>query len=170
MTVPVQIEIDTRFVTKDSGARAQLANGMERDSEDDKADYTLVFDGPLFERWVALLGRGAKKYKPRNWCLALASTDKAERERTKSRFLRSAFRHFMQWVRGERDEDHAAAVLFNMNGYEAMVETDHLVEKVAEAVRDTTAEANASFGKNEMPEAMERELLAAPPPAKKELA
>jgi hypothetical protein len=34
------------------------------------------------------------------------------------RFRESAARHFVQWMNGERDEDHAAAVVFNLNGYE----------------------------------------------------
>jgi hypothetical protein len=34
------------------------------------------------------------------------------------RFKSSAMRHFMQWVSGEEDEDHAAAVLFNINAAE----------------------------------------------------
>lgn len=112
------------WVTRDSGARQELANGMVRDTEDGKMDYTLVLDGPMFDRWAGLLDRGAKKYEARNWMKALAETDKAKREATKDRFLRSAFRHFRQWMRGDTDEDHAAAVMFNINGYEAMKETD----------------------------------------------
>jgi hypothetical protein len=128
------------FETKNSGVRAELANGMVRDSETDKTDYTLAFDGPLFERWVALLGRGAVKYQPRNWCRALGETDVAKREITKDRFKRSAIRHMMQWLRGDRDEDHAAAVIFNMNGFEAMLETDPKVAVVsAPSVASATA-------------------------------
>lgn len=137
------------FTTKDSGTRSELANGMVRDSEDDKADYTLVLDGPLFERWVALLGRGARKYRPRNWCLALQATDRAAREKTKERFRRSAFRHFMQWMRGDVDEDHAAAVYFNLNGFEAMLSTDHLVGNVA-GIPAAAADAPKTAGKLEV--------------------
>lgn len=108
------------FTTKDSGQRINLANGMVRDTSEGKADYTLMLDGPLFERWSELLTRGAQKYGKRNWCKALAATDKAAREETKARFKESAFRHMMQWMKGDRSEDHAAAVLFNLNGYEAM--------------------------------------------------
>lgn len=112
------------FTTKDSGARENLASGMVRDVETDKVDYTLILDGPLFERWAALLARGAAKYGPRNWCKALESTDAAARAATTERFRRSAFRHMMQWLTGDRSEDHAAAVIFNMNGAEAMRDTD----------------------------------------------
>jgi hypothetical protein len=34
------------------------------------------------------------------------------------RFRESAFRHFMLWYLGHVDEDHAAAVFFNINGAE----------------------------------------------------
>ncbi len=110
------------FVTKDSGQRAQFANGMVRDTADDKIDWSLLLDGPLLVRWAELLTRGAKKYGKRNWTLAFDAPPGDAREETRARFLESAFRHFMQWVRGDRDEDHAAAVIFNMNGYEAMRE------------------------------------------------
>lgn len=99
------------FVVKDSGAREEFPSGMVRDVEDDKADYTLVFDGPLLERYAVHLTKGAVKYGRRNWQNA---NSPAEMER----FRRSAARHFVQWLRGERDEDHAAAVIFNLNAHE----------------------------------------------------
>ncbi len=112
------------FVTKDSGERAQLGNGMVRDVETGKLDFTLMLDGPMFVRWVGLLNRGAMKYTPRNWMLALLDTNPETRAATTERFRRSALRHMIQWARGETDEDHAAAVFFNLNGYEAMRETE----------------------------------------------
>lgn len=112
------------FETKDSGKRAELAGGMVRDTEDGKTDYALVYDGPMLERWAQLLTRGAVKYMQRNWMLALVEDDAAKRRATKRRFLRSAARHFAQWMSGARDEDHGAAVFFNINCYEAMLETD----------------------------------------------
>jgi hypothetical protein len=99
------------FVTKDSGERLKFESGMQRDVETGKKDYSLCISGPMFERWAALLTRGAEKYERNNWQKARG---KAEEER----FIRSAFRHFIQWVNGERDEDHAAAVFFNINGAE----------------------------------------------------
>lgn len=112
------------FETKDSGARESLGNGMVRDTATGKDNWMLLLDGPMLKRWLGVLTRGAVKYQPRNWCLALRDTNEATRARTKERFQESAMRHFMQWIAGERDEDHAAAVMFNLNGYEAMLETD----------------------------------------------
>ena len=99
------------FGIKDSGERKQFASGMQRDVDNDKILYDLAFDGPMFERLAVHLTKGARKYEPRNWM-------KAESQEEMERFRQSAIRHFIQWLNGHRDEDHAAAVIFNINGYE----------------------------------------------------
>lgn len=99
------------FVVKDSGCREQFESGMVRDTATDKIDYSLVADGPMLKRWAIHLTKGALKYAARNWTKA---TGDAEYQRFRS----SAFRHFLQWYWGEKDEDHAAAVIFNINGAE----------------------------------------------------
>lgn len=99
------------FTVKDSGDRQQFASGMVRDVTDGKTDYSLIYDGPMIDRWAEHLTKGAKKYAERNWMKA-AGVEEMER------FRKSAARHFRQWLRGERDEDHAAAVYFNINGAE----------------------------------------------------
>ncbi|WP_439377877.1 dATP/dGTP diphosphohydrolase domain-containing protein [Amycolatopsis lexingtonensis] len=102
-----------RFVTKDSGERAQFRGGGQRDSEKGKPRFDLVFpkrvpyEDQMITRLAALMGRGAEKYADRNWELF---ADQPALDRAKS----SALRHFMQWVNGETDEDHAAAVMFNI--------------------------------------------------------
>lgn len=99
------------FQIKDSGVRESYDSGMVRDVATGKIDYTLVLDGPMFERWAAHMTKGAEKYAKRNWMQAAGD---AELER----FRESALRHFLQWLRGDDDEDHAAAVFFNINGHE----------------------------------------------------
>ena len=99
------------FVVKDSGERQQYDSGMQRDTDEGKPNYLLIFDGPMYDRWAEHLTKGAQKYSKRNWMLA---NGKAEYER----FRESAARHFRQWARGDRDEDHAAAVFFNLNAAE----------------------------------------------------
>lgn len=101
----------TEFTIKDSGARESFDSGMVRDTEDGKLDYSLVFDGPMFKRWAAHLTKGAKKYAPRNWM-------KASGEAEYERFKRSFLRHMVAYFDGEVDEDHAAAMMFNLNGME----------------------------------------------------
>lgn len=99
------------FVTKDSGRRTEFASGMVRDTQTGKTQYLLCFSGPMFNRWAELLTRGAEKYTPDNWMKAAGAEEL-------QRFRESAARHFVQWLRGDTDEDHAAAVFFNINGAE----------------------------------------------------
>lgn len=98
-------------IVLDSGQRVEYDSGMVRDIADHKINYLLVRDGPLFKRWAALLTAGAKKYTDRNWMLANGREEL-------DRFRQSACRHFEQYLSGDTDEDHAAAVLFNINAAE----------------------------------------------------
>lgn len=106
----------SEFVIKDSGKREEFDSGMVRDTEDGKIDYTGLVHGPMLERWAAHSTKGRAKYPDPepgvpNWTLA---DDTAEY----LRFRRSAARHFVQWLAGDTDEDHAAGVMFNINGAE----------------------------------------------------
>ena len=96
------------FVVKDSGQRQEFSGGMVRDIADNKTWWSLVYDGPMLKRWAQHLTNGARKYAKRNW---MKAEGEAELERAKD----SAARHFAQWMAGERDEDHGAAVYFNIN-------------------------------------------------------
>jgi hypothetical protein len=103
------------FETKDSGKRKQFSTGMQRDMNDDKPMFSLInplsvpYNETLLYRWAMLMTRGAKKYNARNW-------EKAGTIEELMRFRDSAERHFRQAMDGEVDEDHFAAVLFNLNG------------------------------------------------------
>lgn len=104
------------FVIKDSGERAQFSSGMVRDTTTNKTDFELPLNGPMFDRWAQHLTKGAVKYPDvelgvPNWTLANGREELI-------RFRKSAMRHFRQWLKGDVDEDHAAAVFFNINGYE----------------------------------------------------
>jgi hypothetical protein len=103
------------FKVKDSGQRQEFESGMVRDVTEGKTNYALCFDGPMFRRWAEHLTKGAEKYDKRNWMKA-RGLEEAER------FKESAIRHFVQWMSGDCDEDHAAAVYFNLNGYEYVKE------------------------------------------------
>jgi hypothetical protein len=101
------------YETKDSGKREEYDSGMVRDTQDGKPRFDLLFvkdmpyDQQPLTRWAALLERGATKYGEENWTLA-------DSEAELRRFRASAARHFAQWIAGETDEDHMAAVMFNM--------------------------------------------------------
>ena len=111
-----KIASERGYVTKDSGKRQEYASGMVRDLQDGKPDFSLLlpempYDLLPLTRWAALMTRGAEKYGRRNWQVA-DSHEELER------FKASAFRHFVQWMAGEEDEDHMAAVMFNLNAAE----------------------------------------------------
>lgn len=112
------------FKIKDSGARTEFEGGMVRDASEGKLDYTSLLYGPMLDRYIAHLTKGRKKYPDPepgvpNWTLAAG---REELEHAK----RSLLRHVFQLLRGERDEDHAAAVWFNVN----------LLEYIRDKMRD----------------------------------
>ena len=89
----------------------EFPSGMKRSSDAGKIKYLLVRDGPMLHRWAVHLTRGAEIHEDRNWMLA---DGPEELERAKH----SACRHFEQWLNGDVDEDHAAALFFNVNQVE----------------------------------------------------
>lgn len=111
----IRENLSFRFQTKDSGKREEFKSGMKRDTTEGKVLWHLVASGPLLKRWAELLTRGAVKYDADNWM-------KADGEEELKRFKESAFRHFMQWYNNDLDEDHGAAVIFNINGAEYVKE------------------------------------------------
>lgn len=109
-----------RFIIKDSGKREEFKGGMVRDTQENKVDWWRILIGPMMERYAIHLTKGNQKYPDvnpgiPNWTMAAGVE---ERER----FKQSAMRHFVQWMRGDQDEDHAAAIFFNVNGHEYVKE------------------------------------------------
>lgn len=107
------------FVTKDSGKREEYGSGMVRDTQDGKPRYDLLlpkdvpYSDQFLTRVAGLLARGAEKYSDRNW-------EQASGTEELDRFKSSAFRHLMQWLTDETDEDHGAAVVFNILAFETV--------------------------------------------------
>lgn len=114
------------FETKDSGAREEYDSGMVRDTQEGKPRYDLL-DRAFLRRWAELMARGADKYGEDNWRNA-NSQDELRR------FEASATRHLFQWLDGDRDEDHAAAVAFNLAAAEYV--RQRMMEGVVEYVDD----------------------------------
>jgi hypothetical protein len=102
-----------QYQIRDSGKRAEFAGGMVRDTNEGKLRPDLVRDGPMLNRWIIHLTNGAIKYEARNWLLGLGDPEVLERA------FESCDRHYHQWREGHTDEDHAAAVYFNINQVEA---------------------------------------------------
>ena len=124
----------SEFQVKDSGERMQFSSGMVRDTAAGKIDYWRGFIGPMFKRLCIHITKGAVKYPDvtpgvPNWTLA---SGEAELQR----YRESAARHFVQWLDGDTDEDHAAAVEFNINGAE------YVKERMASDAWDRAVEAD----------------------------
>lgn len=102
------------FQTKDSGRRQDYSSGMRRDIQEGKPRFDLInpenlpYNETLLYRWAMLMERGMTKYGYRNW-------EKANSQEELNRFIASAWRHFVQAMNNEEDEDHIAAVCFNLN-------------------------------------------------------
>jgi hypothetical protein len=101
------------FKTLDSGERQQFETGAQRDTETGKGRPALQSPFAMRRR-AALLERGAVKYDARNW----------EKGMPFSRVLDSTFRHLIDYMAGDREEDHLAAITFNTDAlmhYEEMI-------------------------------------------------
>jgi hypothetical protein len=101
------------FTIKDSGTREVYTSGMVRDTANGKTNFLKPLDGPMFERWAVHLTKGAVKYP--DVAVGIANWTMAAGEPELQRAKESAMRHFIQYMRGDNDEDHAAAVFFNIN-------------------------------------------------------
>lgn len=99
-----------KYITKDSGKRKKWDSGFNRDTDEGKLRYDLI-PIELLERLAGLYTRGAVKYGDSNW-------QKADTQEEINRFKQSAWRHWMQFLAGENDEDHAVAVIWNIIAYE----------------------------------------------------
>ena len=101
------------FETKDDGTRQFYDSGMMREPQNNKPRFDLIipkdqpYNETLLYRWAMLMARGAEKYSERNW-------EKACSQEEYDRFKASALRHCMQVFSEENDEDHFAAVCFNL--------------------------------------------------------
>jgi len=112
----------SEFAIKDSGARQEFSGGMVRDTQEGKIDWLNLRFGPLYRRIAEHLTKGRLKYPDPelgvpNWTLARGREEAL-------RAKQSAARHFEAWLNGETDEDHAAAVPFNINLFEYIRERD----------------------------------------------
>jgi hypothetical protein len=87
-----------------------LASGMVRSDDDGKPDYTLL-DLGMLERWAWHMTRNVRSKGRDNW-------RRAHTEEDLRRFRASLARHVVAYLRGDDDEDHAAAIFFNIAGAE----------------------------------------------------
>lgn len=93
------------YELQDGGDRQTFQSGAMREPEDGKLRYDLIPPEPL-RRLALNMTKGAEKYGPHNWNKGMPT----------SRMLSAAMRHLEQARMGMTDEDHLAAVVFNIFG------------------------------------------------------
>ena len=123
---------------KDSGQRQTYSSGSQRDPSTGKIKWSRITFGPMMRRWAQHLTAAEVKYpdpKPGFPNFMLIET-----EEELVRYKESAFRHFMDWFDGKDDEDHAAAVFFNING----VEIIKAKQRAAASLRTTGTTVNVT--------------------------
>jgi hypothetical protein len=91
---------------KDSGNRQEFVTGSKRDIEVGKGNPSLIPTLPM-RRLAKHYENGAKKYGRHNWTLG----------QPLSRYIDSLERHVWAVKDGMHDEDHEAAVLWNMMSF-----------------------------------------------------
>ena len=91
----------------DSGERIKFSSGAVRDITGSKKGRYDLLSSIAIHRLAQHSGNGGVKYEDRNW----------EKGIPLKRFLDSALRHLFQLLAGDEDEDHAAAVMWNVQGF-----------------------------------------------------
>ncbi len=100
---------------KDSGERREFNTGAQRDLAVGKGRYDLI-SPVLIDRLAKHLEKGAIKYGDNNWTKGIPLHC----------FVDSLMRHTRKIVEGEVDEDHEAAIAFNIMG---LIHTREMVSR-----------------------------------------
>ena len=114
----------------DSGRREEFETGSVRDTRIGKGRFDLIAPYSL-TRLAQHYENGAVKYGDRNW----------ERGQNLSRYLDSAMRHLVKYIGGSREEDHLAAVAWNVFSY---IQTEQWIKegKLPKELNDVPVENN----------------------------
>lgn len=100
---------------KDSGKREAFGTGAVRDTAEGKGRFDLL-PAYALTRLAQHFENGARKYADENWRKGIPLR----------RFLDSALRHAFKYLEGQRDEDHAAAAVWNFMG---LIETEEMIRR-----------------------------------------
>lgn len=146
-----------RYTVKDSGSQAEYEDGMRRDTTEGKPRFDLIwpedvpYDEQLLTRVAMQYYRGGLKYGDRNW-------EKSSTEKSLAHHVSALLRHTFKFIAGVEDgEDHAAAIVWNVN---AVLVTRRNIKKVkvrevgdrAQAIREQVYPRVHSFETADRPE------------------
>lgn len=118
----------------DSGERESFKTGSVRDAQVGKGRFDLVPPEAML-RLAQHYENGAAKYGDRNW----------EKGQPVSRYISSAIRHLFKYLLGMRDEDHLAAVawnVFSVMHHEVHVAAGNLPDELMDIAAMDSQQAN----------------------------
>ena len=109
MLIPVEKCLKWRVFCDIIWTMKKTKRGMVREDKSDKLNYLSYFTPYTLERYARHMKRGELTHGRSNWKKGSYPQDE---------YLESAMRHLLAlWEGTPVDEDHAAAVVFNMMGY-----------------------------------------------------
>lgn len=123
------------FELKDSGSRREFGTGSVRDADGNlkpRPDYMSPY---ALERFGEHMRKGAEKYGAWNWL----------KGQPVSEMFASMYRHMLAYQRGERDEDHLAAIIFGAQGIIHFEEKAKLGDETAFKMLDRYASHNLAL-------------------------
>ena len=132
----------------DGGARMTYENGGMREPSTGKGAYEMVSPFAL-ERIAVWYELGARKYADRNW----------EKGIPFGRLIQSGLRHMIRWMKGDRSEDHLAAVCWNVMAMMHFEETGQAQEwnNYPAYKRDALHEPRRSMAEPDKPDPFHRD-------------
>jgi len=100
---------------KFSGNKEKFESGATREVKKGRGLPALIYPG-LLERLSKWLEMGAENHEARNWEQGIPSES----------YLNSLYRHAIAYHKGDRSEDHLAAMLFNVQG---LIFNEEMIER-----------------------------------------
>lgn len=100
---------------KDSGERQRFETGAQRDIQAGKGRYDLL-PAHALHRLARHFENGAVKYGDNNWRKGIPT----------NRYMDSGMRHLVNYMLGDRSEDHLAAAAWNIM---CLIETEYMIEQ-----------------------------------------
>jgi hypothetical protein len=88
-------------------------SGAVRDTTEGKVNFLAALDGEMVDRYAAHMTKAQDTKGKRNWLKAGDDPETAQADL--DRGFESLGRHFRQFTQAQFDEDHAAAIIFNLD-------------------------------------------------------
>lgn len=121
-----------KYEIKDEDNLKDFVSGVKRSDDSGKPDFGLIwpeampYEEQMLTRFANHMTKAVAAKGARNWEQAGTLEDS-------ERFRQAAWRHFLQYMSGDKSEDHVAALLFNLMGRE------YVAWRIADGIREQEA-------------------------------